>query len=137
MVGPVSQPDAAAIDRVALVKRLYDLEMAKNLDAWMEMWDPSYVITFPFATHPPIAPIRGLKTLRDITRQKFIDRLHIELDVRTQPLADPLKALVHLGVAHIQADGSVRRLPLLCLFTFNSDGGIVTLEEFFNQATLS
>jgi ketosteroid isomerase-like protein len=137
MVSQVTQPATGALDFVTLVKRLYDLEMAKNLDAWMEMWDPTYVITFPFATHPSIAPIRGLETLRDITRQKFIDRIHIELDVHIEPLADPLKALVHLGVAHTQADGSVRKLPLLCLFSFNTDGRIVAMEEFFNQATLS
>jgi ketosteroid isomerase-like protein len=135
MVGPISEPDAA-IDCVALVTRLYELEMAKELDAWMAMWDASYVITFPFASNPPMVPIRGLETLRDITRQKFIDRLHVELGVRVEPLDDPLRALVHLDVAHTMADGSVLRLPLLCLFTFNAEGRIVALEEFFNQAAL-
>ena len=123
-----------ALSVEALVTRLYDLEMAKNLDEWMAMWDPSYVITFPFATRPPIAPIKGWENLRDITRQKFIDRLHIELGVRTEPLADTLKALVHLDVAHTLADGTVRKLPLLCVFTFNAEGRIVALEEYFNQA---
>jgi ketosteroid isomerase-like protein len=135
MVATASAPDGA-IDRVVLVTRLYELEMAKELDAWMAMWDASYVITFPFASHPPMAPIRGLETLRDLTRQKFVDRLHVELGVRVEPLDDPLRALVHLDVAHTMADESVLRLPLLCLFTFNAEGRIVAMEEFFNQATL-
>lgn len=119
-----------------LVTRLYDLEMAKDLDAWIAMWDPSYVITFPFATQPPLEPITGWDNLREITRKKFIDRLHIDLGVRTEVLADPLKALVHLDVAHTLADGTVRRLPLLCLFTFSAEGRIVALEEYFNQVPL-
>jgi ketosteroid isomerase-like protein len=124
------------VNTLSLVRRLYDLEMAKDLEAWMAMWDASYEITFPFSTSPAIAAVTGLQNLRQITQQKFIDRLHIELGVRAEGLADPLKVLVHLDVAHTLADGTVRRLPLLCLFTFNSDGRIVALEEYFNQATL-
>jgi ketosteroid isomerase-like protein len=127
---------AGGSDTTAWVTRLYDLEMNKDLDPWMDMWDESFVITFPFATDPAMTPIRGKDKLREITRQKFIDRVRIELSIRVMPLADPLKALAYLDVAHTLADGTVRRLPLLCLFTFNAAGRIVALEEFFNEAAV-
>jgi hypothetical protein len=123
-----------APDLTALINRLYQLEIAKNLDPWMELWDLNFTITFPLSTHPAIDPIRGIDTLRAITRQKMIDRVKIELDVRVELLADPLKALVFLGVVHHLADGAVRRISLLCKFTFTPQGKIVLLEEFFNQA---
>jgi ketosteroid isomerase-like protein len=122
---------------VALIKRLYDLEMAKNLDDWMDMWDASFVITFPFATHPAMPPIRGKENLRSIIRQKFIDRVRIELGIEVMPFAYPLKALVHLDVTHVLEGGRVIRMPLICLFEFNSEGRIVALEEYFNQAQLA
>lgn len=134
----MSIPGAAVSpsDSRAWVTRLYDLEMNKDLEPWMDMWDESFVITFPFATDPAMTPIRGKDNLREITRQKFIDRVRIELGVRVMPLADPLKALVYLDVSHTLADESVRKLPLVCLFTFNAAGRIVALEEFFNQAAV-
>ena len=125
---------APAPDLTALIHRLYQLEIDKQLDPWMELWDPAFTVTFPLATHPAIEPIRGLDTLRSITRQKMIDRVKIELDVRVELMANPLKALVFLGVVHHMADGSVRQISLLCMFSFTAMGRILLLEEFFNQA---
>lgn len=124
----------AAPDLTDLIRRFYRLEIDKQLDTWMEFWDPDFTITFPLATHPSIDPVRGLDNLRANTRQKMIDRVKIELDVRVELLADPLKAMVFLGVVHHLADGSVRRISLLCQFTFTPESKIVLLEEFFNQA---
>lgn len=126
-----------ATDLPLLINRLYQLEIDKTLDDWMDLWDPSFAITFPLATHPAMAPISGLDALRDITRQKMIDRVRIELDVRIEVMANPLKALVFLGVVHHLADGSTRKIDLLCMFTFTQAGKIVGLEEYFNQAGLT
>lgn len=127
-------PMTPDVDLTALIHRLYQLEIDKQLDPWMELWDPGFTITFPLATHPVIEPVRGLDNLRAITRQKMIDRVRIELDVKVERMANPLKALVFLGVVHHMADGSARSIDLLCMFTFTAEGRILLLEEFFNQA---
>jgi hypothetical protein len=103
----------------------------------MAMWDPSYVITFPFATQPPIDPIRGWENLRDITRQKIINRLHIELGVCTQPLADPLQALAHLDVAILWRRDRSRGCCFCAFSPSIRPGGSSRLKSFSNQAILS
>jgi ketosteroid isomerase-like protein len=127
----VGKPDVAA-----LVTRLYDLEMSRDLESWMDMWDDSFVITFPFATDAARVPIRGKENLRQGQIAKFVERSRIELGVTVLPLADPLKALVYLDVHHTLAAGGERHVPVLCVIAFNNAGRIVAMEEFFNEAAV-
>jgi hypothetical protein len=127
---------STTLDITQLVKRLYDLEVKRDLEAWMDMWDDSFVITFPFATDPTRVPITGKDNLRRGQIAKFEERSKIELGVKVSPLAHPLKALAILDVHHTLSAGGTRSLPVLCLIEFNSSGRIVAMEEYFNEAAI-
>lgn len=126
----------AAPDVTAVLTRLYDLEVARQLEPWLELWDDDFEIVFPFATDPARLPVRGKDRLRSDQVAKFDERARIELRVEVLPLADPLRAVVKLDVRHVLSAGGERKLPVLCIFTLTPEGRILRLEEYFNEVAL-
>jgi ketosteroid isomerase-like protein len=126
------------LDREALINRLYELEMAKDLDAWVELWADDAVIIFPHAVDPASRRVVGKDDLRRITAQKFADRETIQVRVETVPMRDPRLVLAKLDVQlTMAATRKVIAAPILCLFEFGDDDRIVAMQEYLNEAALT
>lgn len=122
---------------VAVVRRLYELEMAKDLDSWARLWARGVVVMFPLAVDTEATRVEGLTTWVDVTRQKFVDRAHIKVDARVEALADPHRVLAHLDVHLEFSAGGSLNAPLLVLFTFDDDGLIERMDEYVNEAGIA
>jgi ketosteroid isomerase-like protein len=121
-----------------VVQRIYDLEVAQDLDAWSSLWAETAVVEFPLARNPLAERIEGKEALVELTATKFRDRSNVSLDVQLDSLADPSKVVASVRVRFTdEPSGSVVDAPILCIFTLNEDGQVARLEEFFNEAFVS
>ena len=65
---------------------------------------------------------------------QFLDRADSRIDHRLERIVGGQRVIAHLDVELVFNDGVVVRGPLLIIFTFNSEGLIVLMEEYVNEA---
>jgi ketosteroid isomerase-like protein len=115
----------------ARAESLYRRESEKDLEGWAALWAEDAVVSFPHDPARPANETRGKQALVDSMRQKMLDRPEVHLDVRTEPLADGRRVLAHIEARLTFATGVRVRGPLLCILTFDEDGLISAVEEYF------
>ena len=119
------------------IRTMYDLERRQQLDEWAALWAEHCVVSFPFATDPASMRVEGKDTLVAWTAEKFRDRDKVEIEVEVAPFADGRRVMSQLHARIHFATGDVLALPILCLFTFDEAGLILTMEEYVNEALIS
>lgn len=117
------------------VRRLYEYERTKNLEDWAALWADDAVVRFVLDVVPGKRDVYGKEAIVAWTAAKFVDRASSTIDDQIETIVGGLRVVVRLGVDLVFNDGAVASGPFLVIFTFNSDGLIVLMEEYVNELT--
>jgi ketosteroid isomerase-like protein len=129
--GSGAMQEQMSTDLVERTHALFRFDMDRNLEAWASLWADDAVVTFPHDPARPSNDTHGKAAQVEAMRQKMIERERVELDVRTEPLADGRRVLAHIDVRISFVDGRQVRGPMLSILTFDETGLISAVEEYF------
>lgn len=115
---------------IRTVHAFYDAERRRDLRAWAAFWRPDGRHTFWLAR--PAPPIVGRDKLVETTRAKFETRPPYDIDVTTEPLADPQRVLARLHLSSESVPGL--SVHLWCLFHFDDAGLLTEIEEIVDTS---
>jgi ketosteroid isomerase-like protein len=133
-----TRTDSPALDAVRernanTVRRMYQCERDRDLDAWATLWNPDARAVFPACGF--LDPIVGLDALKASTAPKFATRGDVEIREEVLPLVDPSKVLARVGLSIEVAPGDPPfESEIWVLFSFDDDGRILEHAEMFDSA---
>lgn len=123
--------DLTRARNVATVRRLFELEVQKDLDAWCALWRNDGRQVFP--TGDGSTDIIGLPALRASAEHKFATRADVSITTDVLAMADPDWVFASLN-ASMRLIGPEKTLTTLiwCRFRLDEDGKILEMQEMFD-----
>jgi ketosteroid isomerase-like protein len=135
---PDTRSDSATIEATRernadAVRRHYQCNEDRDLEAWAALWNPNGRSTFPACNF--LDPIVGITDLKESTAPKYATRGRVGRRVEILPLTDPTKVLARVRLSIEVAPGEVPfDSEIWVLFTFDEDGLILEHAEMFDTA---
>lgn len=114
------------------VRRMYQAERERDIDAWTALWNPEGRQTFAFGGPPPV---QGIEALRASTAEKFATRGPVTIADAVWATLDPhvVFAIADVSIVFDPARGPFQA-QLWCRFDFDDDGRILVHEEVLDTA---
>jgi SnoaL-like domain len=129
-----SSTDQATRERNAdAVRRMYQCERERDLEAWGTLWNQNARAVFPACNY--LDSIVGRDALLAWTEPKFATRGNVEINEEILPLVDPTRVLARVRLSIELAPSDPPFLSeIWVFFTFDDEGLILEHAEMFDTA---
>ena len=123
---------AQALRNADAIRKMYQAERDRDIDAWAALWSPEGKQTFAFGGPEPV---EGIEALRASTTDKFATRGPVTIADTVYATLDPH---VVFAIANVSIVFDPANTPfvaqLWCRFEFDDQGRILVHEEVLDTA---
>ena len=116
------------------IAALFEAEREKNLSTWSSYWSEDARVTFGFDPERPSSDLVGKETIVSETSEKFKVRRHSVIDAQIDSIGTGDEVLARVDVTiEFENDQKIKG-PIVMIFSFDSEGKISQLIEYFNPS---